>query len=230
MPTEKEVYESHADQYERLIRREDYQNNLLEAIETYCPLDGIDVVELGAGTGRLTRLLAPHVRSIKAFDSSAHMLAEAETSLREMGANNWETGVADHRHVPVADQSADLVISGWSFCYLAVWGGADWQSALQAGLHEIQRILRPGGKIIIIETLGTGTEKPRPPEHLGAYYDWLTEAGFERGWTRTDYRFESLEEAVELSIFFFGEEMGQQVREKNWVILPECTGIWWKSG
>ena len=230
MPTEQEVYQSHADQYERLIQREDYQNNLLAAIETYCPLKDIDVVELGAGTGRLTRLLAPRVRSIKAFDSSAHMLEVAETSLLEMGLTNWETGVADHRQVPVKDSSADLVISGWSFCYLAVWGGADWQSALQDGLNEIQRILRPGGMALLIESLGTGTEKPRPPEHLGAYFGWLTEAGFERGWTRTDYRFESLEEAVELSTFFFGPEMGQQVREKNWVILPECTGIWWKNG
>jgi ubiquinone/menaquinone biosynthesis C-methylase UbiE len=230
MPTEKEVYEAHADQYERLVRREDYQNNLLAAIEDYCPLAGLDVVELGAGTGRLTRLLAPRVRSIKAFDSSAHMLGVAETSLRGMDLANWETGVADHRQVPVADKSADLVISGWSFCYLAVWGGADGQSALQDGLDEIQRILRPGGMVILVESLGTGTEKPRPPEHLKEYFDWLTGAGFERGWTRTDYRFESLEEAVELSTFFFGEEMGQQVREKNWVILPECTGIWWKSG
>lgn len=230
MPTEKEVYEAHADQYERLVRREDYQNNLLEAIETYCPLDGTHAVELGAGTGRLTRLLAPRVGSIKAFDASAHMLAIAEAFLREMSLTNWETGVADHRRLPVADQSANLVISGWSFCYLAVWGGSNWQFDLQAGLNEIKRILRPGGKILIIESLGTGTEKPHPPEHLGAYFDWLTEAGFERGWTRTDYRFESLEEAVELSTFFFGEEMGRQVREKNWVTLPECTGIWWKSG
>ncbi len=236
MPTEKEVYENHADQYERLIRREDYQNNILSAIEDYCPLDGLDVVELGAGTGRLTRLLAPRVRSIKAFDASAHMLEVAEKSLREMVLTNWQTGMADHRQVPLADKSADLVISGWSFCYLAVWGGADWQSALQDGLNEIQRILRPGGMVIIIESLGTGTEKPHPPEHLGAYFDWLAEApfgddtGFERGWTRSDYRFESIEEAVELSTFFFGEEMGQQVREKNWVILPECTGVWWKSG
>ena len=230
MPTEKEVYEAHADQYERLVRREDYQNNLLAAIETYCPLNGLDVVELGAGTGRLIRLLAPQVRSIQAFDSSAHMLTAADTSLRELGLTNWETGVADHRRIPVADASADLVISGWSFCYLAVWGGADWQSALRAGLDEIRRILRPGGMILIIESLGTGTEKPRPPEHLEAYFAWLTEAGFERGWTRTDYRFESLEEAVELSTFFFGEEMGQQVRKKQWIILPECTGIWWKSG
>jgi ubiquinone/menaquinone biosynthesis C-methylase UbiE len=229
MPTEKEVYEAHANQYECLIQREDYQGNLLAVIEDYFPLNNkLDVVELGAGTGRLTRLLAPRVKSIKAFDTSAHMLEVAEKSLREMGLSNWQTGVADHRQVPVADASADLVISGWSFCYLAVWGGTDWGFALQDGLNEIQRILRPGGMVIILETLGTGSEKPNPPEHLRPYFDWLTEAGFERGWMRTDYRFESLEEAVELSTFFFGEEMGQNVRENNWQILPECTGIWWK--
>jgi len=229
MPTEKEVYEKHADQYERLIQREDYQNNILSSIESYCTLDGLDVVELGAGTGRLTRLLAPYVKSIKAFDASAHMLETAAKSLREMGLTNWSAEVADHRRIPVEDASADLAISGWAFCYLAVWGGADWQSALQDGLNEIERILRPGGTVIIIETLGTGYEKPNPPEHLSAYYNWLVEAGFERGWMRTDYRFESLEEAVELSTFFFGEEMGHKVREKNWGILPECTGIWWRK-
>jgi ubiquinone/menaquinone biosynthesis C-methylase UbiE len=230
MPTEKEVYQKHADQYERLIQREDYQGNILSAIESYCPLDGLEVIELGAGTGRLTRLLAPYVKSIQAFDASAHMLATAAQSLHEMGLNNWSAQVADHRQIPVPNASADLVISGWAFCYLAVWGGADWGSALQDGLHEIERIIRSGGTVLILETLGTGEEKPNPPEHLNAYYDWLTEAGFERGWMRTDYRFESLEEAVELSTFFFGEEMGHKIREKNWRVLPECTGIWWKRG
>ena len=229
MPTEKEVYEKHADQYERLIRREDYQGNILSAIESYCSLEGIDAVELGAGTGRLTRLLAPYVKSIKAFDASAHMLETAAESLREMGLTNWRAEVADHRQIPVEDASADLIISGWAFCYLAVWGGEAWKSALEDGLREIERITRPGGTVIIIETLGTGEEKPNPPEHLSGYFDWLTETGFERGWMRTDYRFESLEEAVELSTFFFGEEMGGKVREKNWAILPECTGIWWKK-
>lgn len=230
MPTEKEIYQAHADQYERLIQREDYQGNLLSAIERHCSLDGLEVVELGAGTGRITRLLSPYVKFIRAFDASEGMLKIAGETLRETGQSNWEVGVADHRQVPVPDACADLVISGWSFCYLAVWGGERWVSALEAGLKETGRILRPGGTLIIIESLGTGTEAPRPPEHLGAYFDWLAEAGFKRKWIRTDYRFESLDEAVELSTFFFGEEMGREVIEKNWIILPECTGIWWKSG
>jgi ubiquinone/menaquinone biosynthesis C-methylase UbiE len=230
MPTEKEIYRSHADQYERLVRCEDYQSNILSAIESYCSLGGLDVVELGAGTGRITRLLAPYVKFIRAFDASEHMLGIAEKTLRETGLSNWKVGLADHRQVPVPDSCADLVISGWSFCYLAVWGGKDWMPALEAGLKETERILRLGGRVLILESLGTGTEVPRPPEHLEAYFDWLAGSGFERGWIRTDYRFESLGEAIELSTFFFGQEMGAKVRENGWQVLPECTGIWWKSG
>ena len=229
MPTEKEVYQKYADQYERLIQREDYQGNLLREIEKLVSLEALDVVDLGSGTGRLTRLLAPKVRSMRAFDNSVHMLEVAAESLTKVGLTNWETGVADHRKIPVQNDSADLIVSGWSFCYLAVWGGEGWKSALDDGLKEIRRILRPGGSVIIFETMGTGNEKPNPPEHLAGYFEWLAEAGFQSSWLRTDYQFSSLEEAEELATFFFGEEMGKKVDKENWQILPECTGVWWRS-
>ncbi len=164
MPTEKEVYEQHADQYERLIRREDYEGNILRAIEQIVPLPGLEVVELGAGTGRLTRLLAPRVRAIRAFDGSRHMLDVAEESLRQMGLANWQAGVADNRAIPVADASADLVISGWSFCYLAVWGGpstgSGWLGELEKGYGEIKRILRPGGLPSFWKRWARATNRP----------------------------------------------------------------------
>jgi ubiquinone/menaquinone biosynthesis C-methylase UbiE len=229
MPTEKQVYDAHADQYERLIRREDWQNNIEKAIEQILLPDGLDIVDLGAGTGRLTRLLAPRARTIHAFDASAHMLAETEASLRGTGLSNWKVGVADHRQIPLTSESVDLVVSGWSFCYLAVWGGEEWKSALEAGLAEIQRILRPGGTVILFETMGTGQEFPNPPVHLSGYYAWLAEKGFQSTWIRTDYKFESLAEAEELAMFFFGEQMGKEIRAKNWQVLPECTGVWWRT-
>lgn len=232
MPTEKQVYDSHADQYERLIRREDWQNNISHSIQQIINPEGLDIVDLGTGTGRLTRLLARRARSIAAFDASAHMLSITEDFLRASGLSNWKTGVADHRQIPLADHSVDLIVSGWSFCYLAVWGGdpvtgEGWQTALQAGLDEIKRLLRPGGTLILFETQGTGQESPNPPEHLAGYFSWLDECGFQKTWIRTDYRFESLDEAVELANFFFGDEMGETVRAKGWQTLPECTGVWW---
>ena len=93
----------------------------------------------------------------------------------------------------------------------------------------MKRVLRPGGTVIIVETLGTGSEEPHPPtEALAAYYALLErEHGFSRIWIRTDYRFASLPEAEDLTRFFFDDDLADRVATEELVVLPECTGIWY---
>lgn len=229
MPTEKEVYDSHADQYERLILREDCDNNLPQAINRIKNTIGLDIIELGAGTGRLTRFLAQGARSIAASDLSLHMLATARVVLQQQHATNSAICVSDMRHTPYADHRADMIIAGWSFCYLAVWGEKKWKNELEAGLDEAKRLLRPGGVLILLENYGTGFETPNPPPHLDPYFHFLKDSGFQETFIRTDYAFRSLEEALALSGFFFGEEMAIKVKKNQWTRLPECTGILWKD-
>ena len=62
MPSEAEVYTQHAHQYERLVRCEDYAGEYPSTLKRLAPLEGLEVIELGAGTARLTRLLAPQVK------------------------------------------------------------------------------------------------------------------------------------------------------------------------
>jgi ubiquinone/menaquinone biosynthesis C-methylase UbiE len=186
------------------------------------------VVELGAGTGRLTCMLAPVVKTIQAYDISGHMIEAAAAKLRERGLQNWQTGIADNRELPVDDQSADLAISGWSICYITDGYKQGWQDEVGKVLDEMKRVLRPGGTIIIVETLGTGYETPTPPDGMKPYLAFLEEeAGFSSTWIRTDYLFESLEEVEEATSFFFGEGMVENIISTDPVILPECTGIWW---
>jgi ubiquinone/menaquinone biosynthesis C-methylase UbiE len=227
MPSQKEIYDQHADQYDRLVSREDCQNNILRTLRQIVPLDGVDVVELGAGTGRLTRLLAPQVKSILAFDASHHMLGVAAAKLEKGGWQNWQVGVADHRHLPTCDRTADVVIAGWSICYLVVWHEETWRDEVNRALAEMRRVLRPGGTIVILETLGTGRETPHVLDSVAAYFPFLENAGFSSTWTRTDFQFESLEEAETLIHFFFGEEMAARVVKEQLVTLPECTGFWY---
>jgi ubiquinone/menaquinone biosynthesis C-methylase UbiE len=222
-----EVYSSKAENYERMIAREDYQGNILQALEQIRPAEGLDVIDTGAGTGRLVCMLAPRARSIQAFDVSESMLEVAASRLGASGLDNWKVKVGDHRSLPVADGSADLVVSGWSVVYMVVWNQETWQVELGKALAELQRVLRPGGTLIILETMGTGFESPNPPPDLLDYFKYLDEAGFSSTWIRTDYQFASLEEAKELTAFFFGEEMIGRVISTDPVILPECTGIWW---
>lgn len=222
------IYNENAAEYDRLVAREDYQGNILTAIRQIKPLEGLDVVELGAGTGRLTCLLAPVVGKIAAYDISGHMLEFAAAKLAECRVRNWMIGVADHRDLPVNDQAADLAISGWSIVYTVVSNQKNWRRELGRALAEMKRVLRPGGSIILLETLGTGHETPSPPDELADYLGFLEdESGFSSTWIRTDYLFRSLEEVRELTDFFFGEGMVDKVISMDPVILPECTGIWW---
>ena len=227
MPTEKEVYAGHAAEYEALVSREDYQGNILKAVQDIIPLQGLDVLDLGAGTGRLACLLQPHVRRVIAFDLSAHMLEIARDRLRLTGANNWLAAAADHRHLPLAAASADLIVSGWSVSYLTVWSPEKWRAEADAWLSEARRVLRKGGQIILLESLGTGNETPQALPHLENFYGWLDEQGFQNKWIRTDYRFDSLEQASEVAGFFFGEDMQDRIRREQRTFLPECTGVWW---
>lgn len=229
MPDHKIVYKQEARKYQHLITREDYQGNLLPAIRKIVGFDQMDVIDLGSGTGRLAYLLAPGARSIFAFDLFPHMLDVASSRLKDLGMGNWLAAASDHRCVPLDEGSADLVISGWSFCYLFVWEEQDWKLSLQTGLEEIIRLLRDDGMAIIIETLGTGVKNPDPPGKLQTYFQYLESNGFKRTWLRTDYRFQDREEAVELAGFFFGEEMLGKIGDEEKPILAECTGIWYAA-
>jgi ubiquinone/menaquinone biosynthesis C-methylase UbiE len=231
----KRIYATQAAEYEQMVAREDYEEHILPALGEIRPLTlETAVIELGAGTGRLTRLLAPHVRCITALDISPHMLGVAREKLDPSGLGKPEGSVclaaADNRYLPIAAQTADLAIAGWSLGHFVGWY-TDWRDQIGQALIEMKRVLRPGGTIIILETLGTGRETPQPPHNgLAAYYDWLeNEHGFATTWIRTDYRFASVDEADTLTRFFFSDELANRIRRNNLTILPECTGIWWRT-
>ncbi|HRE26750.1 MAG TPA: class I SAM-dependent methyltransferase [Anaerolineales bacterium] len=228
MPDHAEIYRRQADQYEQLVSREDYQGHLLPALQQIGAFAGLTVAELGAGTGRLTRLVAPIVKDVNAFDLSRPMLDLARVKLQEGRDTNWRIAVADHRQVPLGDGVADIVLSGWSVCYLVVENDLSWEGELSKALLEMRRIVRPGGALILIETLGTGREEPEAPAGLAAYYAYLQAVGFEHLWVRTDYLFRDNAEADSLTRFFFGDDMVAKIRQnEHGVVLPECTGIWW---
>ena len=98
MPDHDAIYQSEADRYDRLISRDDWEGNLSVAMERVRPADGLDIVELGAGTGRLTRLLVSSARRIVAFDAAAAMLDAAHDRLAAEGTiDRVALHVADHR-------------------------------------------------------------------------------------------------------------------------------------
>lgn len=229
VPKLKDIYSSFADRYQALVGREDFEGNLLPAILAVDPLVGKNVIELGAGTGRVSCLIAPIVRQLVAADISHHMLSLGKRRLEELHLSNWHVSLESHRWLPFADGTADVIIAGWSFCYAALDAEDGWQPALEEALAETERALCPGGVLILIESLGTGFETPNRPGVLVDYLAYLDAHGFNSTWVRTDYCFVDQTEAKDLTGFFFGDDPLPMWEAKSGVIVPECTGLWWKS-
>lgn len=223
----REIYATQAARYDAMVQREDHAGNLLPALRALHPLDGATVVEFGAGTGRLTRLLSPLVGRVFACDIAPAMLEVAAESLAADAPHVFPV-VADNRALPVKTGCADVAIAGWSFGHFVDWYGDSWRAEIGQCLAEMRRVLAPDGVAIILETLGTGSETPSPPTPgLALYYDWLeAEHGFTPSWIRTDYRFASVDEADSLTRFFFGDALADSIRRESLVDLPECTGVW----
>ena len=217
-----QIYATQAAKYDAMVSCEDYQGNLWTALQAIRDFSGLRVVDVGAGTGRITRLLAPHVERITAVDISHHMLQQA---------NLQETAVADACHLPFKNSTVDVAIAGWALGHSVGWYPETWQTVIGQAIASMQRVLRPTGSLILIETMGTGTETAVAPHAgLAAYYAWLeNDLGFAHTTIATDYQFNSVAEAIALTQFFFGNTLAEKIQQQQLTILPEFTGIWWRT-
>ncbi len=221
------IYSARAVDYHPLIAAEDVDGNLPKALHHLTAFTGKRVLDLGTGTGRLPMLLGHEAAQIVGVDLHWDMLRQNSIE-RGRAGGRWVLLQSDMRRLPCLSRSFDVVTAGWAIGHLRGWHTDDWQTQIGAVLSEMQRVVRPGGALIIMETLSTGSLTPAPPTAgLAEYYAWLeAEWGFAREAIRTDYQFPSVDEAVAHTEFFFGSELSAKIRANGWARLPEWTGVW----
>jgi ArsR family transcriptional regulator len=100
------------------------------------------VADLGCGTGQLSAALAPLVARVIAVDESAAMLKAAEQRLRDRP--NAEVRAGALESLPIEPATADL-----AFLVLVLHHVAE----PARGIEEAARILRPGGRLVIVDML-----------------------------------------------------------------------------
>jgi cytosine/adenosine deaminase-related metal-dependent hydrolase len=100
---------------------------------------GLDVIDLGCGTGRWLAALARLTpRSLLGVDLSAEMLAQAKRKLG--GAARLV--LADCESLPLPRSSADLILCSFVTSYLC---------DLTVFAEQVRRLLRPGGMVFITD-------------------------------------------------------------------------------
>jgi ArsR family transcriptional regulator len=100
------------------------------------------VGDLGCGTGQLSGLVAPHVARVIAVDGSSDMLHAARVRLAEH--RNVEVRLGNLETLPIDHAQLDIAVLGLVLHHVP-------DPAL--ALAEASRVLRPGGRVLIIDML-----------------------------------------------------------------------------
>jgi ArsR family transcriptional regulator len=138
--------------------------------------DRMTVGDLGCGTAQFTELIAPFVRRVVAVDSAAAMITAAR---RRVGSlDNVELRRGELAALPIDDGALDAAVMVLVLHHIA---------DPPAVLHEVARVLRPGGRSVIVDMQPHDRSEYR--QSMGHQWQgfaeqqitrWLAEMGFAR--------------------------------------------------
>ena len=115
-------------------------------------LPKLTVADLGAGEGTLSQLLAKTARKVIAIDNAPKMVEFGAQLAKRHGFGNLEYRLGDIENPPIAKASVDLAILSQALHH------ATHPERAVAGAH---RILRKGGRIVILDLLSHRFERAR---------------------------------------------------------------------
>lgn len=136
----------------------------------------VRIADLGAGEGALSQLLARQAEFVHCVDNSPKMVQVGRALARKQGISNLDYVLGDIEKIPLKDKSVDIALLSQALHHA--------ENPRQA-IAEAHRILRPGGRIVILDLKAHTFERARElyaDRWLGfepnALCDWLEAAGF----------------------------------------------------
>jgi len=112
----------------------------------------ITIVDLGAGEGMISQLLAERAKKVICVDSSKSMVRLGTDLSKRKGLANLEYKLGDIEKVPLAAKSVDLALMSQSLHHA---------QKPEVALAEAFRVLKPGGQLIVIDLKKHQFEKAR---------------------------------------------------------------------
>jgi SAM-dependent methyltransferase len=196
------LYRLEPELYDRLVSGERLHPGVLE----WLPHDVERIVEVGAGTGRLTLELIHRAREVIAVEPAAPLRQLLNRKLlREDHRDRVRVTHGFFDDLPVGDSWADLVVACSALTPATAHGG-------EAGLAEMERVCRPGGCVVIVW--------PNNIDWLAAYgYRYVSFAG------EMFVEFASKEEAAQLTEIFYPSAVADVRRLGETQVPYELLGI-----
>ncbi len=173
-------FKANAERWDELRRMHVDEQRVERAICDALPDGPIgNLIDLGTGTGRMLAITADRSDRAIGIDQSREMLALARAGLDRAGLKHCQVRQGDVLALPLSAGSADVAIMHQVLHYL---------DRPSQALSEAARILRPGGRLLIVDFARHDLDGLRE-EHAhrwmgfdtGDMRRWLADAGFDVG-------------------------------------------------
>lgn len=110
------------------------------------------IADLGAGEGTLSQLLARTSKKVIAIDNSEKMVEFGAALAKEHGFSNLEYRLGEIENPPIDADSVDVALFSQALHHAAV---------PQRALNAAALILKPGGRVLILDLLSHNQEQAR---------------------------------------------------------------------
>lgn len=110
------------------------------------------IADLGAGEGVVSQMLAQHARHVIAVDNAGKMVDFGSRLAKEHGFTNLDYRLGDIEDPPIETGSVDVALFSQALHHA---------SRPERALAAAHRILRPGGRVVILDLLRHNFEKAR---------------------------------------------------------------------
>jgi ubiquinone/menaquinone biosynthesis C-methylase UbiE/DNA-binding transcriptional ArsR family regulator len=112
----------------------------------------LTIVDLGAGEGTLSQLLAGNARKVIAVDNSPKMVEFGSKLAKQHGFRNLEYRLGDLEDPPIAKESVDLVLLSQALHHAI---------KPERAIQSAHRILKRNGRIVVLDLLSHNFERAR---------------------------------------------------------------------
>lgn len=186
---------------------------------------GLDVIDVGAGTGFHAERFAGTARSVLAVEPHPPLVERAAARLADVP--NARAVVGGAQQLPADDDSFDVHHSRWAYFF---------GPGCEPGLRELERVMRPGGTSFIVDYDATRSVVGAWFRRAFATADPVTveQYWFDRGWRRTSvdirWEFPDRETAEAVVRLEFGRDVLVDRVLSVWTgtTLEDAINVWWR--
>ncbi len=131
--------------FELMTQAIDPEERVPAAMQAAAPLEGRKLLDIGAGVGDRTIVYARLAGHVYALEPDPRALPILRGRIKSAVETNVTVVPGSAESIPLEDGTVDVAYATWAYFF---------GPGSEAGLREVERVVRPGGDIVVVQNYG----------------------------------------------------------------------------